>query len=293
LRVIDKLAKVGVDNVRAELDQGRIDDSGDPIRGVGLDGSVIDLILGFVSIRQDTRRRTVEAVADLLPESSASDSATEEMRALDSALNSLGVLECEAVFDPSLARGLDYYTGPVFEAFLPQAPSFGSVMGGGRYDRLVERFLDRNIPGTGVSIGLDRLLAGLAEIGKADYPLTTTKAIVLSMKGVSATETLLVAKELRDAGIPTDVYMGDPETTLREQFSYAGSLGIPIAIVMGPDEVQSGQVSVKDLLAGKEQRADIQDRSEYRKAGRVGQRSVPRGELVETVLSMIGSSSDA
>src|SRR5690606_20360073 len=161
LRVIDKLAKVGVDNVRLELGSGRIDDSGDPIPGVGLDADTSDRVLGFVAIKGRSRAEIVDNLEAQLPDSDASRAAIEEMRELAEVLAALGVSEDHAWFDPSLARGLDYYTGPVFETIIPKAPKIGSVMGGGRYNGLVSRFLDREIPATGMSVGLDRLLAGL------------------------------------------------------------------------------------------------------------------------------------
>ncbi len=131
LRVIDKLLKVGVDNIRRELGEGRTDESGDRIRGVGLSPAVIDRVLAFIDIRGTSRHEVVEQLRKKLSDSEASREALLQMEQLSGALDNLGVSESEAVFDPSLARGLDYYTGPVFEAWLPGAPEFGSIMGGG------------------------------------------------------------------------------------------------------------------------------------------------------------------
>ncbi|MBI4559540.1 MAG: histidine--tRNA ligase [Candidatus Hydrogenedentes bacterium] len=153
LRVIDKLQKVGLEKVRLELGPGRIDDSGDPIPGVRLDSGAIDQIVNFVIIKGRTRSEILDKARSLFPSDSLGAATIQEMRELDACLTALGVSQEHAKFDPSLARGLDYYTGTVFETVLPHAPEFGSVMGGGRYDQLVERFMDRPIPCTGMSVG--------------------------------------------------------------------------------------------------------------------------------------------
>ncbi|HEO70507.1 MAG TPA: histidine--tRNA ligase, partial [Candidatus Hydrogenedentes bacterium] len=176
LRVIDKLAKVGVDAIRLELGEGRVDASGDLIPGVHLDAGTIERILGFIAVNGATRAAVVDAVEQALPESATATEALAEMRELDACLTALGIGQEQALFQPSLARGLDYYTGPVFEITLPDAPEFGSVGGGGRYNQLVERFLDRPIPCTGFSIGLDRLMAALKHLGAVDEAKSTTQA---------------------------------------------------------------------------------------------------------------------
>ena len=292
LRVVDKLQKVGLENVRRELGEGRVDDSGDPIEGVGLRAGTIAKILEFVSLQAPSRRAVMDLVATLLPPSPTTDAAVEEMGVIGSALDALGLAESEVVFDLSLTRGLDYYTGPVFEAFLPAAAELGSVMGGGRFDNLVGRFLDTKIPATGASIGLDRLMAGLSALGKIETCAATATVIVLSMADVPVTELLTAATELRNANVPTEVYMGAPGTAMRDQLSYANAKGIPIAVIIGPDEVRSGKASVKDLGAGRDTRAGIQNRDEYRKAGKAGQVTVDRRELVKaisTILERLGT----
>ena len=289
LRVIDKLQKVGLENVRKELGEGRVDDSGDPIPGVGLDASTIDKILEFIGISGNSRNEVTELGAKLLADSALSRAAIQEMRDLADALDGLGVSETEAVFDPSLMRGLDYYTGPVFEAFLPFAPEFGSVMGGGRFDGLVERFLESSVPATGASIGLDRLMAALTLKGKVSSSLTTSKAIVLVMKGVPAAELLRAAQELRRGGVPAEIYMSDSEASMGSQLSYANAKGIPVAVIIGPDELAAGTVAIKDLEAGKKARAGIEGHEEYKKAGKRGQTVVPREELAGAVQDLLNT----
>ncbi|RJP27501.1 MAG: histidine--tRNA ligase [Candidatus Omnitrophota bacterium] len=287
LRVIDKLSKVGLDNIEKELGEGRVDESGDKIPGVGLENSVIRRILEFISIEGKTREEVLTVLEEKLPDTELSRAALAEMKELRACLDHLGVGETEAVFDPTLTRGLDYYTGPVFEAFLPFAPEFGSVMGGGRYDQLVERFLDEKIPATGASIGLDRLISALIATGKIKTISTTTKVIILTMQDVPKTELLSVARELRSVNIPTEIFLGNPKTGMRDQLSYANFKEIPIAVIIGPDELKMGKASIKNLIVGKEKRSDIEDRIAYVKAGKTGQVTVERNALISTIRDML------
>lgn len=288
LRVIDKLQKVGLQNIRKELGEGRIDDSGDPIKGVGLEESVVEQILDFIAIRGDSRSEILEAIARTLSVTELGRKAVEEMEELRQALDALSVSETEAVFDPSLTRGLDYYTGPVFEAFLPFSKSNVSVMGGGRFDDLVSRFLDTSIPSTGASIGLDRLMNALIATKKLRIRMTTTKVLILAMKDVPTIELVSIAQELRRRDVPTEVFMSDSGESMRDQLSFANSKDIQLAIIVGPDEIKAGTVSVKNLSAGKKAREGIKEHKDYVKAGRAAQVTVQREQLVETVLEMIG-----
>ncbi|MBI1317336.1 MAG: histidine--tRNA ligase [Candidatus Hydrogenedens sp.] len=290
LRVIDKLAKVGVDNVRRELGEGRIDDSGDPIRGVGLDAAVIDKMLDFVAISGSSRANVMSALSERLPYSESTTKALNEMTELADALEALGVAEENAKFDPSLARGLDYYTGPVFEMIIPSAPQFGSVMGGGRYNQLVERFMNRPIPCTGMSVGLDRLIAALSHLGQFESTRSPVEALVVTMGNVRRAETLRVASELRAAGINTETYIASKKKMqMGNQLSHADHYGIPVAVILGEEEVDNGTVSIKDLLEGKTAREDIEDRDAYREAGKTGQRSVPRSEMVAAIRQILAA----
>lgn len=288
LRVVDKLAKVGIDNIRRELGEGRIDESGDPIPGVHLGADAIEKILTFISTPIDTRTLVMEHLAAQLPESAKKQEALEEMRELAECLDALGVSEEEAKFDPSLARGLDYYTGPVFEAVIPSAPQFGSVMGGGRYNQLVERFLDRAIPCTGMSVGLDRLLAAMTHLGALAPETTPVQVLIVTMGRVPRAETLRLAAELRAAGLRTETFFASKKKMqMGNQLSHADHYGIPVAVIIGEDELAQGMVSVKDLRAGKELRADITDRDAYREAGKSGQATLARAEMIPAVLRML------
>jgi histidyl-tRNA synthetase len=233
----------------------------------------------------------VTSLEKALSGSEASLQALAEMRELAEGLAALNVSEAHAKFDTSLARGLDYYTGPVFETVLPNAPEFGSVMGGGRYDQLVERFTDRSIPCTGMAVGLDRLLAALRHLGVGAAPAkTVVQALVVTMGAVPKGETLKVAAELRAAGIRTETYFGK-KMNMKSQLSHADHYEIPVAVIIGEDEIAKGVVSVKDLRAGKQAREAIQDHDAYRKAGTSTQVTVPRAELVQAVKEFLANHS--
>ncbi len=288
LRIIDKLAKVGLELVRLELGPGRVDESGDPIPGAELDAEVIDRLLAFIGTQANTRAGILDALATALPESSLAEEALSEMRELDAYLEALGVGEEEAVFAPSLARGLDYYTGPVFEMVLPDAPQFGSVMGGGRYDGLVERFLDRPIPATGMAVGLDRLLAALEQLGLAETASTAAQVLVCTMGKVPFDAALRVASNLRKAGLRTEIYAAPKKRMkLGNQLSHADHYGIPVAVILGETEYEQGQAAVKDLVAGKEQREGIDDRDAYREAGTAGQTIVELEQIADAVKALL------
>ena len=286
LRIIDKLQKVGLDNVKLELGPGRVDKSGDPIPGAELPEDVIEKVLKFIGIKGTSRAEIVDGMAAQLPDTEVSSEALNEMRELAEVLTALGVGEDVAWFDPSLARGLDYYTGPVFEMVIPKAPKFGSVMGGGRYNGLVSRFLDREIPATGMSIGLDRLMAALTKLKVVTPVKSTVQALIVSLGNVPAAAALSLAAELRDAGIRTEAYFGK-KMRMKDQLSHADHNEIPVAVIVGEDELARGEVSIKDLRTGKELKEDIEDRDEYRKAGKNTQVTVSRDEMVAHVRSIL------
>lgn len=287
LRVIDKLLKIGEQNVRRELGRGRVDESGDTIRGVGLSEPAIDKVMRLILVTAPTRAGVVDALASELPHAEDASQVLEDMRELDRCLEAQGVSERDAVFYPSLARGLDYYTGPIFEAYVLEAPDLGAVIGGGRYDQLVDRFLEKKIPATGASFGLDRFTAALKRLHKGAAAGTITQVLVLSMAGVPAAHLLKIANMLRAEDISTEVYFGDPRARLSDQLSAANLRGVPVAVIIGPDEQQANKASVKDLQAGLTSRSGIEDRAAFRKAGKAGQVTVSLDELAATVKSIL------
>jgi histidyl-tRNA synthetase len=286
LRVIDKLDKVGEENVRKELGAGRMDESGDPIAGVGLDEIVIEKVLALIGLQGGVRAEVVDQIEQALPPGKAAEAAVAEMRELDECLTALGVSEHRAPFTPRLARGLDYYTGPVFELVFPQALEFGSLGGGGRYNGLVARFLDKEVPCTGFAFGIDRLMAALRQAGLTDAERTTAQALVVTIGKVPPCETLRLASDLRQAGVRTETYFG-AKMNMQSQLSHADFYGIPVAVILGEDELARGLVSIKDLAAGKKQRESIADHETYRKAGRVTQVTVGREEAAAAVKTML------
>ena len=286
LRVMDKLQKVGIDNVRAELGPGRVDESGAPIAGVQLSQDLIDRITAFVAVSAPTRGELLETLARQLPETEQSAQALDEMTELARYLDALGVAEDEAPYDPSLTRGLDYYTGPVYEIGLPGAPEFGSVGGGGRYDELCTRFLEERVPATGASIGVDRLIAALAALGIVKKPKTNVQVCVATVGKVPREEVFRLAAELRTLGFNTLTYLGGKKN-MSAQLSDADRYEIPVACILGEDELANGLVSVKDLIAGKAIREGIIDRDAYRNAGRQTQVTVPRAEMESAIRKML------
>lgn len=289
LRVIDKLAKVGLEKIRQELGDGRIDDSGDPIPGVHLEPTVIDRLLEFIAINGDTRAEVVTRLEEALPENEARADALADMRALAEALEALGINEQHARFAPSLARGLDYYTGPVFEMTLPDAPELGALMAGGRYNQLVARFSKQPIPCTGMSVGLERLLAALEHLGVLPDADRCVQVLIVSMGKVAPKDTLAIATELRTAGYRTEVFSASKKKMqMGNQLSHADRYDIPVAVILGEEEIAEGNVSIKDLRAGKAERDTIEDRDAYRAAGKTGQITVPRSSMIAEIAKLIG-----
>jgi histidyl-tRNA synthetase len=289
LRVIDKLQKIGLDNVRLELGPGRVDTSGDTIRGVGLDAGSIDRLLALIAITGATRAATCDALASSLPDTELSKQAVAEMRELDAALAALGISDHDAIFDPTLARGLAYYTGPIFEAYLADAPEMGAVIGGGRYNNLVDRFLEKSIPATGASFGLDRFTAALRKLKAVEAPGSLTQVLIIAFPGVPSSYSLKLASMLRKAGIRAEVYFGDPKAKMKDQLSFANLRQVPVAVIVGPDERNANQAAVKDLRAGLLARADVQDREAFRQAGKTAQVTVGIDALVDTVKGLLAT----
>lgn len=292
LRVVDKRDKLTDDALAAELGNGRIDDSGDPIRGVGLNVSTIRAIFDFISIEADSRTGVLVGLDKAIRPSSEKDDALAQVQLLCEHLDALQVPEKAARLDPSLARGLEYYTDTVFEGALAHA-GVGSVMGGGRYNDLVNRFLDEPIPATGASIGLDRLVTGLRNIGlDAGQRESTVDVLVLVMPGVPSPESSRVTAELRAYGIGAELYVGEAVGKVARQLAYANARGMSVAVLLGEGELAQGMVSIKDLGEGSEAREGISSREAYRSAGTVGQQRVARRDMAETVRRLLAEEAE-
>src|SRR5437016_3221254 len=258
-RVLDKLDKVGVDKVRLELMEGYKDESGDVIRGVGLSPAQVEKIDRFLAIR-GTRKEVITQMHDLFAGVSAEPLSAIER--ISDHLYALGYADNRVAIDLSIARGLAYYTGPVFEAVLLDAPQFGSVFGGGRYDNLVMRFLGERIPAVGASMGVDRLLAALAYLGTIGNEKSTARVLITNMDPALTNDYLQIAWELRRASIPTELYIGTAKQ-LGKQLKYADQYEIPLAILYGSNEKSAGEVTVKNMAVGRAKSAKLGDRNAW------------------------------
>ena len=256
LRTIDKFDKVGEAGVRALLTEGRRDESGAFIEGVGLLADDVEPVIAFLTARAATPEATLRNLRDVVGRSEIGRRGVEELEAVAELLDRLGLGADRAVIDPSVVRGLGYYTGPVLEAELTfETPGedglprrFGSVAGGGRYDDLVRRFTGQAVPATGVSIGVDRLLAALHASGRA--PRAAPGPVVVTvMDRERIADSMAMAAELRAAGIRAEAYLGNPKS-FGNQLKYADRRASPAAVIQGSDEAARGVVQVKDLALG-------------------------------------------
>lgn len=284
-RVLDKLDKIGMKKVRLELTEGYVDASGDPIRGVGLAHEQVDKIERFLAIRADDRRATLGQLRETFVGVDGAEAELGLVEKISNHLYSLGYGDDQVSLDVSIARGLAYYTGPVFEAVLLDAPQFGSVFGGGRYDGLVMRFLGERVPAVGASIGVDRLLAALVHLGRIGKEKSTAKVLISRMDPSLDADYVAMAWELRRAGIPTELYVGTQKGP-GKQLKYADAWGVPIAVLYGSNEKERGVVTLKDMEVGRQKAEALARREEWLEA-RPGQREIQRGDLVATVRAML------
>lgn len=285
LRVIDKVEKIGIEKVRLELTTGYTDESGDIIPGLGLATTQVDKIERFLAIRSDRRSDLLNQLRDTFATVPGAAKEIDVLARISRHLEALGYREDRVVIDLSIARGLAYYTGPVFEAVLLDAPEFGSVFGGGRYDDLVMRFLGQAIPATGASIGVDRLLAALTKLGRVRQRKTTAQVLVTTIDDEMIDEYVNMTYELRRAGIRTELYLGS-EKNIGKQLKYADRTDIPVAIIFGSDEKSRGVVALKDMEVGLSRAEQVGSREEWRQE-RPGQREVPQADLVTAVKKLL------
>jgi histidyl-tRNA synthetase len=279
-RVIDKLEKQGHDAVVAELGPGRTDQSGDKIRGLQLSDEQIAQIERFLEIADNSRHNDdpLDRAETLLDGIKESQQGIGQLREIQGYLKAMDISLDKTNVDLTIVRGLGYYTGPVFETTLTDLPDFGSIFSGGRYDNLVERFLNQSVPAVGSSIGIDRLLAALLELKALDLRDCTSQVIVTVMDKERIADYLAILHELRSAGIASEVFSGNTKN-LTKQIKYADKVGIPFAVIIGSDEFKAGQVTVKNLAAGREKAQQVDDRKEWLKAEEI-QETIPRAQLV-------------
>jgi histidyl-tRNA synthetase len=293
LRAVDKLDRLGAGGVAALLGAGRKDESGAFTKGAQLASGAIESVLAFVE-RRDTRAATLARLTEVIGGSAEGDEGLAELDQIGQALGGLGVGEAMAVFDPSVVRGLEYYTGAVFEAELTtptlnergEAVRFGSVGGGGRYDDLVARFTGQRTPATGFSFGVSRLAAALNASGAAsEAGAARGPVVVIAFDAARMSDYFALAAELRAAGLAAEVYLG--ASGMRAQMKYADRRLAPAAVILGEDEIAAGTVTIKDLNLGRALSSGVADNSAWR-ADRPGQITAPRGAWIDAVREIVG-----
>ncbi|UWP95824.1 histidine--tRNA ligase [Aliiroseovarius crassostreae] len=256
LRTIDKFDKVGESGVRELLGKGRLDASGAYIDGVGLEPENAEPVIAFLTSKGADAAETLANLRAAVGDSAIGAEGIAELEQIAELLVAQGYGPDRIEIDPSVVRGLGYYTGPVFEAELTfeildekgRKRQFGSVAGGGRYDDLVARFTGQKVPAVGVSIGVDRLLAALEAKGR----LTNDgqgPVVVTVMDKTRLADYQAMVGELRQAGIRAEVYLGNPKN-FGNQLKYADKRNSPVAIIAGSDEFDAGKIQIKDLVLG-------------------------------------------
>jgi histidyl-tRNA synthetase len=295
LRAIDKLDRLGSDGVVHLLGKGRKDESGDFTKGAELTNTQIDRIINVCGWREKgsgsrgaSNNVTIANLENQVGDSTRGKEGIAELTEIANFAAAAGYAEDRIVIDPSVVRGLEYYTGPVFEAELlieakneaGQSVRFGSVGGGGRYDDLVSRFRSENIPATGISIGVSRLYAALQHLGRLELSRASGPVVVLVMDSQRLAAYQAMVGELRSADIPAELYLGT--SGLKAQMKYADRRGASLAVIEGEDERRRGEVQIKDLAAGAAAAETIESREAWR-GERPAQFSVPRAGLVKAV----------
>ncbi len=312
MRSIDKLDRLGMEGVSALLGKGRRDESGDFTKGVDLSIEQRSRVMDYL---QASHEATAAMDAAVGIKSELQELADQEYFLLDRYKRSYydteaaheGLQEIERIrgivrdcgyglssirIDPSVVRGLEYYTGPVFEAELlapikdekGQPIRLGSVVSGGRYDGLVERFTGEKVPATGISIGVSRLLFGLQRLGKYQASAAQGPVVVLVLDRDRIADYQQMAQDLRAANIRAELYLG--ESGMKAQMKYADRRGSPCVVIQGGDEKANGEVQIKDLILGATL-TSIEDREEYLKKQAEAQFAVKEAELVSAVRKVL------
>ncbi len=298
LRAIDKLDKFGPEGVRLLLGEGRKDESGDFTKGAMLSEEQTNIVLLQLVPADDERLPGVSGDLSVVdgdtnkPGWALRNVGLEELEEIERLVASAGYSERVRI-DPSVVRGLEYYTGPVYEVELTletkdekgRPVRFGSVGGGGRYDGLVSRFRGEPVPATGFSIGVSRLQAALTMLGKLDIKPEFGPVVVTVFGGEIAGYQKMVAT-LRNANIRAELYLGNPKHSIGQQMKYADRRNSPCAIIQGSDEKANGKIQIKDLILGAGL-AEIKDREEYLKKQAEAQYEVDEDKIVEAVREVL------
>ncbi|RDI57868.1 histidine--tRNA ligase [Microvirga subterranea] len=294
LRAIDKLDRLGPEGVRQLLGAGRKDESGDFTKGAGLEPDAIERVLAFTSAKADGNAATVENLRQVVGTSARGLEGANELAEIAALVTASGY-EDRITIDPSVVRGLEYYTGPVYEAELTfqvqdedgRPVRFGSVGGGGRYDGLVGRFRSEPVPATGFSIGVSRLFSALKAVKS---PIVSGReqpgpVVVLVMDRDQIASYQRMVSTLRQAGVRAELYLGS--SGMKAQMKYADRRQSPCVIIQGSNERERGEVEIKDLIEGAKAAAAIASNEEW-KAARPAQFSVAEDRIVEAVREVLG-----
>lgn len=250
MRIIDKLEKIGKENVKLELLKLNIEEE------------IIDKILEFISISGNNEEK-IEALEKLNIKNEVFEKGLFELREVVKYIRLFGVPEENFSIDLTIARGLDYYTGTVYETFLDNYREIGSVCSGGRYDNLAENYTDKSLPGVGIAIGVTRLFDQLNDLKLIKTEKESISDVLVISTSDDVSECLPIANTFRKEGINTEVYMNDKK--MKAKFKYADKLKIPYVAIIGEDEVKENKVSLKNLVTGKQDTINIQEAVEILK----------------------------
>src|SRR6478672_654544 len=292
LRAMDKFDRLGETGVRQLLAEGRKDESGDFTKGAGLDRTAVDTVMSVFEQAADSRDKIAQ-INIRLEASEVGRQGLSELEKISSLVSACGYSDGQIMIDPSVVRGLEYYTGPVFEVELTfstdskdGSPRFGSVGGGGRYDGLVSRFRGEPAPATGFSIGVSRLAAALMHLGKLDNKPEPGPVVVTVFDKDRLADYQNMVATLRAANIRAELYLGNPRN-LGNQLKYADKRNAPCVVIQGSDEKARGEVTIKDLIIGAELAKLEKGREEHLQKQAEAQRSVPETELVAVVRNIL------
>jgi histidyl-tRNA synthetase len=292
MRAVDKLDRLGMGAVAQLLGEGRKDDSGDFTKGANLDAASIQTILSVIEPVADSSEKVAQL--DLrLANSPIGQAGRQELEEIAALVQASGYNDGRVVIDPTVVRGLEYYTGPVFEVELlldtkdekGRPVRFGSVGGGGRYDGLVSRFRGEPVPATGFSIGVSRLQAALTLLGKLDVSQAFGPVIVTVFDKARLADYQTMVTTMRNAKIRAELFLGNPKN-MGAQFKYADKRNSPCVVIQGGDEKAKGEVQIKDLIEGAKAAAAIASNQEWRES-RPAQFAVPEGKMVDAVREVL------
>jgi histidyl-tRNA synthetase len=296
LRAIDKYDRLGRAGVALLLGEGRKDDSGDFTRGAGLDAKQSQSVLSYIETPLADRGGDVEAALDNWGKatglSSTGKEGIAELKQIGALVRTANYGADRVSFDSSVVRGLEYYTGAVFEVELTfptdgkdGSPRFGSVGGGGRYDGLVSRFRGEPVPATGFSVGVSRLLAALEYIGKIETKAELGPVVVTVFDKDRIADYQNMVAKLRNVGIRAELYLGSGK--FGPQMKYADRRNSPCVVIQGSDEKAKGEVTIKDLIVGAELAKLEKGRDEHLQKQAQAQRAVPEADLVAAVREVL------